>query len=163
MRKLSKARATILNLIERDAIAPEHAEAKLLDIKAKETDAQVELDKARSTLDALHTAAGIESHDRFWHHKYCDPDTNLWNPDVVSSWEDRRALIKDTFEEQFEPLADGRPAGIYIYPAANARAYRPKGWKFVVKGRVLGVVEEYKGEVYEHYNEIALVAPRAWR
>jgi DNA invertase Pin-like site-specific DNA recombinase len=137
--KVAKARTVILNLIERDAITFEHAEAKLDDLKAKGADAQVALDKARDILDQLQAEAGI----RNLHLDFGNiPGTTRWDADKMSR-EDRLALLEETFGQ---PLTDGRPAGAYIYPTGDNKVYRPKAWKFVLRGRVRGVLDETQWE-----------------
>src|SRR5262249_6945855 len=45
--------------------------------------------------------------------------------------EDKRALIEAVFGT---PLRDGKPAGVYVAPAAGAQPYRSKGWTFSLRG-----------------------------
>jgi hypothetical protein len=45
----------------------------------------------------------------------------------------QRLLLAAAFDA---PLADGRPAGVYVEPQADARAHRPKAWAITIRGRL---------------------------
>jgi site-specific DNA recombinase len=159
MVEVEKGRDRVLDLVIRNSLNREQVEAKLADLKQREADLQIELDKAVAAIGDLPTAEQVREAGQialsFGNHKGADE----WDPESLSR-EDREALIQEVFGS---PLPDGRPAGVYVFAPDKPVAYRSKDWRFTLRGRIAGVTETFEGETIEHGGEFQLVTPYASR
>jgi site-specific DNA recombinase len=138
--KVSKRQDKVLNLIARDLIPDDKAEAELLDYKGKADRLHEELDALDASLENIPTDEQI---DYYWQQEdgsvlvYGD-DGEAWAANDVGallsmSAEDKRRLVGAVFGRH---LTDGKPAGVYVTPKGQARKFKPRAWEFTIRGTV---------------------------
>lgn len=144
--QVESARNRVLNLIERDTLTIEQAEKKLRDLKDREAGLRANLDKLAAALADVPDEETVRC--------YVERIEGVFGPTIVvqdeqgntyeggndvqsyimMSREDRRRLIRAVFDT---PLADGKPAGVYVYPEeGEVKRYRPRKFKFKIIGRL---------------------------
>lgn len=128
--KVSRARTSLLNLIEKDAITYEHAEKKLLELKEREDGLREELDRVDSALaempDEERIRAYVEQAGNAIFVYRADRDEALPGGNDLNTYldmtrDDKRGLLRAVFGS---PLGDGSPAGVYVN---NDRTFTIKG------------------------------------
>jgi site-specific DNA recombinase len=149
---VSKARNSILGLVARDAITEEQAGDNLIELKERETTLLAELDRARMSIEHV---PNLDDGKALF--EFLNEFAKVHNLATVSH-KDQSHLIKSVFGS---PLPDGRPAGVYLYPAGKTPRHRPKNWKFSLMGSFEGPIDLTTpvtyGEIFE------LVTPSASR
>jgi hypothetical protein len=144
--KVEKARGRVLDLIERDTITDTQAAAKLLALKDREGVLRRELDKLAATLADVPDAAAMRQaalhvtevcgaifvEDEAGNRYAGGNDVQSF---LMMEPGDRRKLIDVAFTGN---LPDGKPAGVYVSPAAASGAHGPKRFTYVLRGRLLG-------------------------
>jgi hypothetical protein len=147
--KVDKARDRILDLVTRDAITDAQAETRLRDLKDQEAELRQDLDKLASLLADVPDAEAVRCYVEQVQDTigpaifvYDDQGNTYAGGNDLASFllmmddkhaQDRRVLVEAVFST---PLADGTPAGVYIYPDGQAVPHRPKNWAFKVRGRL---------------------------
>jgi DNA invertase Pin-like site-specific DNA recombinase len=143
--KVEKGRGSVLNLIVKGVLTETQAEKQLAELKDREDRLRDEMDKINATLAAVpdddairlyveqvEDALGksITVHDQAGNTYAGGNDVMTW---VLMTRDDKRKLVRAVFDI---PLADGRPAGVYVSSAGPGVTHRPKGWTFTLKGRL---------------------------
>ncbi|MFL5909282.1 MAG: recombinase family protein [Gaiellaceae bacterium] len=143
--KVEKSRGRILDLVTKDVITADQAEKQLRDLKDREAALRDHLDKIASTLANVPTEDAIRCYvervkDAAGDIIFVYDDAGNPHPggNDLGTWltmtpGDRRKMVEAVFSS---PLPDGTPAGVYVEQDGEAGAYRPKGWKFTIRGRL---------------------------
>jgi DNA invertase Pin-like site-specific DNA recombinase len=122
--RLGRSRERVLKLVADGDVTMEHAKKQLADLKDREARLRDELGRLAAALADAPTATEI---DHWWewlatkHRPFEEMDRH-----------DQRLLIAAFLNT---PLADGRPAGVYVEPPDDARTHRPKAWAITIRGR----------------------------
>lgn len=144
MDKLKNARARILGLVVKEVLTLEQAESELGDLKGREGILQGQMDKLAMRLADVPSEEAVRLYvDRIegTHPsvRVVDDDGNTYagGNDVQSylmmTDEDRRNLVRAVFNT---PLADGTPAGVYVYKTCEGKPHRPQKYGFKLRGRL---------------------------
>jgi DNA invertase Pin-like site-specific DNA recombinase len=123
--RIGRAREKVLSLIAKDLITEVQAEKQLADLKEREAYLRDELGRLTDALADVPTGETVD-HWREW----LDAERR---PFEEMDDHDRRVLLAAVFDM---PLADGRPAGVYVSLDGDARPHRPKQWAITIRGRL---------------------------
>ncbi len=152
--KVQKGRDDVLALIERGAVALSEAEERLrksgeraealrgeigkledaLDDVPDEQDVRCWVEACTTKRDEIETGQHVDDYVFV----YGDDGNMRAGGNSISSFlvmrrEDKRNLIRAVFNK---PLADRKPAGVYIFPRGESVPHRPKEWMFKLRGHL---------------------------
>src|SRR5262249_43066433 len=143
----------LLDLVAKDAITVEQAEAQLRGLRQREGVLRKELDRLDVALADIPSGDTINRYveqigrvivvyDDQGHNYAGGNDVMSF---MVMSQEDKKRLVNAVFDGA---MVDGRPAGVYVYPddggeggasgngKGPSRPRKPKKWKFTIRGRL---------------------------
>ena len=142
--KIGRARDAVLDRIERELITDEQADKKLLDLKQREAQHRVELDKVTATLADIPDAdvarrAALQVFEQDGTIVVEDDFGNTYEGgnDVQSFLMMDDADIDKLIAAAFDgALPDGKPAGVYVSPVGGD-FYGPKQFAYTIRGRLV--------------------------
>lgn len=156
LKKIDAARNRLLALIVKGTITEAQSEKQLLELNDREAIHRAKMEGLDAILENVLDADAlrayiVELEDSI---TLIDDEGNTYaggndlGSFLLMTDEDKHDLIDRVFGD---PLPDGKPAGVYITPAGGDR-YGPKGFKYVLKGRV---VKGLKGRFYAETKRVA--------
>lgn len=146
--KIVTARNRILTYVEKDTITDEQAEARLRDLKERESVLQIELDNLFAELADVPDADTVRSM-ALHVQEVCG---GIWIEDeagntyaggndvqscIMMNDADRKALIATALAGN---LPNGKPAGVYLTPTGGEQ-YGRKHFRYVIKGLLCGSIK----------------------
>lgn len=139
--KLVKGRERILSLVVKDVLTDEQAESQLSALNQRESILRAEMDKLTAQLESIPDEEAIRCYvekigstifvydDNLNEH----PGGNDLGTFLQMTYADKRRLVETVFSK---PLADGKPAGVYVSLDPTPGRGRSRNWRFSIKGQL---------------------------
>jgi site-specific DNA recombinase len=147
--KVEAQRSRVVDAIADGTITKAQAKARLDSIADQEAAIRAEMDQLAVRLGSVPDAEAVRCFVQTFGSKespaigvYDHSGREVAGGNSVSNWlllmeresgQDRRSLIESAFGA---PLADGTPAGVYVSPPPAGIKYRPKKYRFTLRGRL---------------------------